>query len=279
MPNHRIKDIEIELLLLALKERWGYDFTGYARASLKRRMESLIEHSGMDCLSRLLPSVLYDVEAAQTAIDAISVPTSDFFRDPPVWRYIRHTLAEQLNSFPLINIWQVGCGHGQETYSLAILLHEIGLHKKARIVTTDINNAFLNHSKIGCWPKRNLEAWTQNYQLSGGQGDFNAYFDLDDDFLYIKDEFKTTIEFVQHNLALDNAFLETQFIICRNVLIYFGENLQKRVFEVFQESLERGGFLLLGRAESRPEDLVTIQLEEYEQTLRFYRKAIRGHYV
>ena len=115
LADHKVKDIEIELLLLALKQRWGYDFTGYARASLKRRLEQLVSYFAVDSLTRILHDVVYDERVAQTVINAISVPTSEFFRDPKVWLFVREQLLPRLASFPLLNVWQVGCGRGQET--------------------------------------------------------------------------------------------------------------------------------------------------------------------
>lgn len=274
MHDHRIQDIEIELLLLALKERWGYDFSGYARASLKRRMEQLVAYFAVDSLTQIMHDVLYDERVAQTVINAISVPTSEFFRDPEVWRYVREELLPRLASFPLLNIWQVGCGRGQETYTLMILLHETGLLKKTRLIATDINNDFLNEARQGRWPRRDLDIWRQNYQQAGGAGCFDDYFQQQGTEIAILDSFKTSIEFIPHNLVSDDAFLETQFIVCRNVLIYFGSALQERVVDVFARSLQRGGYLLLGCAETLPGHQENLAI--FQENLRLYQKPIWG---
>lgn len=274
LADHKVKDIEIELLLLALKQRWGYDFTGYARASLKRRLEQLLSYFAVDSLTRILHDVVYDERVAQTVINAISVPTSEFFRDPKVWHFVRQQLLPRLASFPLLNVWQVGCGRGQETYTLAILLHETGLLKKTRLVATDINDDFLQQARQGRWPVRDLEQWRLNYQQAGGTGCFDDYFDQQGTEIAIRQSFKSTIEFMSHNLVSDDAFLETQFIVCRNVLIYFGAALQDRVLDLFARSLQRGGFLLLGCAEGLPEQ--QHDLEIFQEEMRLYQKPIWG---
>lgn len=274
MPDHRIKDIEIELLLYALKARWGYDFTGYARASLKRRLEQLVSYFAVDSLTRILHDVVYDERVAQTVINTISVPTSEFFRDPDVWRYVREQLLPRLASFPLLNIWQVGCGRGQETYTLTILLHETGLLRKTRLIATDINNDFLNEAREGRWSRRDMDNWRQNYQQAGGSACFDDYFQQQGTEIAIRDPFKSTIEFIPHNLVSDDAFLETQFIVCRNVLIYFGAALQDRVMAVFVRSLQRGGYLLLGCAETLPEHRHNLVI--FQENLRLYQKPIWG---
>ncbi len=273
--NHQTEDVEVNLLLNALKERYGYDFTGYARASLKRRLLGLIHYFDIEHLSQLIPILLYDEAVAQTVINNISVPTSDFFRDPCVWHYLRSVVLPQLTSFPRINVWQAGCGYGQEAYSLAILLHETGLLKRSRIFSSDINSAFLDGAREGRWPIRHQQRWRDNYQSAGGDGEFADFFELKNNEIAIGDEFKSPIAFIQHNLVVDDVFKEMQLVLCRNVLLYFGNTLQDHVVDLLTRSLERGGYLLLGRGENIV-DLAERhpQLELLDSSLQLYRKRI-----
>ena len=276
--NHHIEDVEVNLLLEALKERYGYDFTGYARASLKRRLSGLIDDFSVAHLSQIIPILLYDPQAAQQVINSISVPTSDFFRDPNVWSYLRSTVLPQLASFPRINIWQAGSGYGQEAYSLAILLHETGLLKRSRIFSSDINPLFLDKARLGCWSMRHKQQWSDNYTQAGGISAFDDFFSLTNNTLAINDELKQSIEFVTHNLVTDEVFKEMQWVVCRNVLLYFGGALQEQVVNLLTRSLERGGYLLLGRGEN----IIDLQekhpqLELLDSSLQLYRKRI-GYY-
>lgn len=273
--NHHIEDVEVNLLLSALKERYGYDFSGYARASLKRRLLALTHEFDVGQLSQLIPILLHDEKVAQTVINSISVPTSEFFRDPGVWYYLRTTILPQLASFPRINIWQAGCGYGQEAYSLAILLHESGLLKRSRIFSSDINPLFLDNAQKGCWPARYKQPWSDNYARAGGSGVFADFFIENKNDIIIRDEFKQPIEFIQHNLVVDDVFKEMQLVVCRNVLLYFGNSLQEQVVNLLTRSLERGGYLLLGRGENIV-DLAEKhpQLELLDCSLQLYRKLI-----
>ncbi len=275
--NHNIQDVEVELLLGALKQRYGYDFTGYARASLKRRLEELARYYQVKHMSELISVLLYDEAVAQTLINSISVPTSEFFRDAQVWKHVRDVILPQLQSFPWINIWQVGCGLGEETYTLAILLNECDLAKKSRIFTSDINPAFLEDARRGTWSSQRLEPWRENYRNSGGRADFDRYFVAKGGTIAIQARLKQSIEFLQHNLVVDQVFKEVQFVVCRNVLIYFGAELQEQVLNLFARSLERGGYLLLGRSErifdtreKHPD------LAEQDAESALYRKVIPG---
>ncbi|MEY4768351.1 MAG: hypothetical protein RL637_990, partial [Pseudomonadota bacterium] len=104
---------------------------------------------------------------------------------------------------------------------------------------------------------------------------FEQYFQFKSDKIQIQPYLSQSIEFVQHNLVVDDSFLETQWIICRNVLIYFGINLQQRVLDVFSRSLARGGYLLLGRSESVLDSHQhLLHRETFEHDIQLYRKVI-----
>ena len=279
--NHRVEDIEVSLLLKALKDRYDYDFTGYAHASLKRRLMELKRYFDVQKLSDLIPSLLYDENVARTLITNISVPVSDFFRDPPVWNAFREEVLPRLDSFPFINLWQAGCGRGQETYTLLILLAEAGLLKKTRLVATDINAQALDDAREGIWPARDFDMWRASYLAAGGQTDLADYIIREGDKLrFSRDDLRQAVEFTEHNLVVDDVFMESQCIVCRNVLIYFGPELQERVVQLFGRSLQRGGYLLLGKAESLPEPTQDGHVfQRVDENTNLYRRIAGGNRV
>jgi chemotaxis protein methyltransferase CheR len=271
-----IEDVEFSLVLTALEQRWGYDFTGYAQSGVKRRLSRLCEIHGVARPLELLGPILSDERIARTIINGMSVPTSEFFRDPDVWRYLRDTIAPQLDSFPRVNIWQVGCGRGEETYSLSILLDELGLAARTRLIVTDFNVDLLAAAQTGRWSRSDLEQWRHNYVASGGHGPFDSYFDARGEEIAIVDRLRQSVEFVQHNLVTDDVFLEAQLIVCRNVLIYFGAQLQERGLGLFRRSLQRGGYLLLGRSEAILDGARSFEdLDAVHESYRIYRKPVR----
>lgn len=273
--THHIEDIEVSLLLKALKDHYDYDFTGYAHASLKRRLMELKRYFDVQKLSELIPSLLYDENVARTLINNISVPVSEFFRDPLVWKTFSEDVLPRLDSFPHINLWQAGCGRGQETYTLLILLAEAGLIKKTRIIATDINAEALDEARLGSWPARDFDAWSQSYLAAGGKGQLADYFThKGDKVCFTHDDLRRAVEFTAHNLVVDDVFMESQCVICRNVLIYFGPELQERVLQLFGRSLQRGGYLLLGKAESLPEPPPQYQLfQRINSDINLYRRT------
>ena len=121
------EDIEVELFIEALRRAWGYDFSGYLRASLKRRILALVAKRDLSGISALIAQCLREPDTAADIVAALSVPHSSLFRDPDVFARLRTEVLPWLASHPSPTIWHAGCAAGEEAYSLAILLHEAGL--------------------------------------------------------------------------------------------------------------------------------------------------------
>jgi chemotaxis protein methyltransferase CheR len=177
-----------------------------------------------------------------------------------------------LRTYPFLRIWNAGCSTGEETWSLAILLHEEGLLDRTRIYATDINEAVVHQARQGLFALDKMQEYTENYQASGGTRAFSEYYRAAYEHARFERSLAENIVFAQHNLVQDRSFNEFQLIICRNVLIYFDKPLQNRVHRLFYESLVRFGVLALGHKESitfsaHEDDYETVDADE-----RLYRK-------
>lgn len=250
MIKSEIENIEISLLLEAMYQRYGYDFRDYARASIDRRVRQFAIKSGIKSISEMIPSLLHDESFFQTLIREFSITVTEMFRDPKVYLVLKEKVFPILKTFPFIKIWHAGCATGEEVYSLAILLSEAGLSKKATIFATDFNDDALATAKQGIYPIENIKQSTLNYQKAGGSKSFSDYYHAKYDSISIANSLKKNITFANHNLVIDQTFSEMHLILCRNVLIYFNKTLQERVFNLFDDSLVNGGFLCLGSKES-----------------------------
>ena len=243
------EDIEIELLLEAVFQQFGYDFRQYSKASITRRLRGFCRKTGLEHISELIPRVLHSKETLADLIDNISVTVTEMFRDPFVYKAIREKVIPYLKTYPTINIWVAGCATGEEVYSLTILLKEEGLFERCQIYATDINEKSINSAKEGIVPAQSTKINTANYHKAGGHASFNEYYLTKYNKTMMNKDLTENIIFFTHNLVTDEAFNEMQLIICRNVLIYFNRDLQERVFQLFFESLGNNGFLVLGSKE------------------------------
>ncbi|QNK02698.1 CheR family methyltransferase [Dyella telluris] len=249
-PDTSLEDIEVELFVRALKLRHGYDFSQYAPASLKRRVLQLAHAQDTGNVSELTTRLLHEPGFLSVALEGLSVPVSEMFRDPDVFLALREQVFPVLASYPQINIWQAGCAHGQEVYSLAILLEEAGLYERTQIYATDFNEAALQQAREGIYPAREAQLWSRNYLAAGGRHTLADYYSARYEFIKLDQRLNRHVIFANHNLVTDEVFCEAHLVLCRNVLIYFSDPLQDRTLALFRDSLVRGGFLCLGTRES-----------------------------
>ena len=255
----------------ALQRRHGYDFSEYAPASLKRRVQLLTEQLECKTISGLIERVMHEQPLLPRLLEGLTVPASDMFRDPTLFRALRETVLPMLASYPQINIWQAGCAHGQEVYSLAILLEEAGLYERSQIFATDLSERALQQAQEGIYPAREAQQWSRNYQASGGNRSLTDYYSARYNLIKLDQRLRRHVTFARHNLVADGVFCEAHLILCRNVLIYFSNPLQSRVLSLFSGSLVRGGFLCLGLRESLDYASSAYDFAAFDELQRIYR--------
>jgi chemotaxis protein methyltransferase CheR len=180
----------------------------------------------------------------------LSINVTSMFRDPSFYTAFREKVAPLLKTYPFTRIWIAGCSTGEEVYSLAIILEEEGLLERTRLYATDVNEAVLERAKLGVFSLEKMQEYTQNYVQAGGERAFSEYYLASYDGAVFDRRLVEHAVFAQHNLVSDHGFNEFHVIICRNVMIYFDRSLQRRVFQLFHDSLVRFGVLGLGHRET-----------------------------
>jgi len=267
-----MNDLEIKLLLQSVQEKYGYDFTNYKTGSVARRLDLFLASSGRKHLSELIPLVLHNPETFDLLLNTLTINVTGMFRDPAIFSFIREKIFPVLATFPRLNIWSAGCSSGQEAYSLAILLKEAGLYSQSRIYGTDINSNIINDAKEGIYAAREFADYSKNYVESGGKTSLSDYYHVRYGSGIISEGIRKNVSFFRHNLASESVFIEAQLIMCSNVLIYFNEILQKKVFDLFYNSLHGSGYLVLGIKEKVPSSLLNTRFEKISPDLPVYRK-------
>lgn len=251
----------VDIILADALEVYGYDFTGYSRASLKRRIVRLYEMDKFVSFAEYRYRIRTDSNYFKRFLEEITINVTEMFRDPDFYRDLRTEILPKLGTYPFIRIWVAGCSTGEEAYSVAIILKELNLLHKSLIYATDINSSVLETASKAIISLNKLKLYTENYIEAGGAADFSDYYTASYSLGKLKDELKSKIIFSTHNLVTDNSFNEFQLILCRNVLIYFDRALQNQVFELFDGSLEKFGYLALGTKETINFSLVSDNYE------------------
>jgi chemotaxis protein methyltransferase CheR len=245
-----ISDEDIETLITDVLENYGYDFSGYSRASLKRRLSRLFTLDKHPSFAEFRYKTLNDSAYFKHIVEGITVNVTEMFRDPSFFKLLRENILPSLNTYPFIRIWMAGCSSGEEVYSVAIILQELGLLHKSLLYATDINPSVLESAALGIFPLSQMKHYSENYIASGGTEDFSSYYTANYSVAKFNPELKRKMIFSTHNLVSEGSFNEFQLILCRNVLIYFDRNLQHRVLQLFDQSLDNLCYLALGSKET-----------------------------
>jgi chemotaxis protein methyltransferase CheR len=274
VPEHEdLESMEMHLLLEAVYRHHGYDFRGYAKASLRRRLWRRIEAESLKTISGLQEKVLHDPGAMERLLIDLSVGVTAMFRDPSFYLSFRDKVVPLLRTYPFIRIWAAGCSSGEEVYSMSILLREEGLHDRARIYATDMNQPILDAARRAVIPLDRMRAYTQNYIRAGGKRAFSEYYDAQGKNAQVDPDLLSNVVFAQHNLVSDRRFNEFNVILCRNVMIYFDRELQDQVHDLLYESLVRYGVLALGHKETIRLTSHAHRYEELDPAEKIYRRV------
>ena len=267
---------EIDLLLRGIYDRYGYDFRNYSQLSLRRRIQMSMTQVGVNRLTELLDHLFHDQEKFSHFIKYMSVPVTDFFRDPDFYKSLRDKVIPILQTYTFIKVWHAGCSTGEEAYSMAVLLHEAGLIDRSRLYATDFDQHSLNTAQNGVYQTEKMMTWIKNYRASGGVSDLMDFCSCAYDFIKIRRVLSERITFSYHNLVSDGVFGEMNIIFCRNVLIYFDRELQDRVLRLLSDSLRHGGFLCLGSRETLRFSSVRSHFEPVDEGQKIYKKIGYG---
>jgi chemotaxis protein methyltransferase CheR len=266
--------LEIDLLLEAIRRLYGYDFRGYAPASLRRRLWHRVYGEGLQTLSGLQERILHDPGCMDRLLRDLSINVTEMFRDPSFYRSLRERVFPLLRTHPFIRVWNAGCSTGEEIYSLAIALREEGLLERTRIYATDINDTALQRAGAGAFPLERMQRYTENYLQAGGREAFSSYYATDGDSAHFDLSLVEGIVLAQHNLVTDGSFNEFHLIVCRNVMIYFGSDLQEEVLQLFGDSMIRFGILALGRKESIRRSRHADEYEPLDEVEKIFRRRL-----
>jgi chemotaxis protein methyltransferase CheR len=270
--DRELERLELELLLEAIHQRYGYDFRGYARASLRRRLWRRADLEGLRSLSGLQERVLHDPLCMERLLADLSINVTAMFRDPGFHAALRESVLPIVRTSPFIRIWVAGCSSGEEVVSLAIALREADLLERSLIYATDMDADVISRARSGSFPVEKLRDYTRNYLEAGGSEAFSRYYAVIGDRAVFDPELLKDVVFAQHNLATDRSFNEFDLVMCRNVLIYFARALQDRVLTLFEESLGRRGVLALGRKETLNGTSLEHSFEPIDQAEKIYRR-------
>jgi chemotaxis protein methyltransferase CheR len=267
-----ISNAQVHELIDIVRKVHGFDFSGYTKASLKRRLTRIMLLNKFEFYD-LKHVLINDAEFFQGFLEEITVNVTEMFRDPSFYRAVNAQVVPYLSTYQHVKIWSAGCSTGEEVYSMAILLKDAGLGKKSFIYGTDINTEVLREARKGIYSLRNIKSYAENYQYTDLKGSITDHFTILYDAASVHNELKQNTLFSVHNLISDTVFNEFQMISCRNVFIYFETFLQERILDLFYKSLCPLGYLCLGSKETIRSEVFKSKFKVINQKENIYQKV------
>ncbi len=237
-----------EDLLELLKESRGFDFTGYKRPSLVRRVQRRMADVGIESFGDYRDLLEVDGDEFTALFNTILINVTSFFRDPDAWDRLRTDLLPELLARrpegPL-RAWSAGCASGQEAYSLAICLAELlgpeEFRARVKIYATDVDEDALAHARTATYSEREVRSLPPDL--------LSRYFETSGSRWTFRPDLRRSVIFGRADLVQDAPISHVDLLLCRNTLMYLNAETQARIAERLHYSLNPEGTLFLGKAE------------------------------
>src|SRR4029453_9190302 len=237
-----------EALLLFLKESRGFDFTGYKRSSLMRRVGRRMAQVNVPDYAEYLDYLQVHPEEFTALFNTILINVTAFFRDSEPWEYLRSdvmtTILPMKDPDAHLRVWSAGCASGEEAYSLAMILAEIlgedGFRRRVKIYATDVDEDGLTQARHASYTERDVQGVAPDL--------LERYFEVNTNRYTFRKDLRRSVIFGRNDLVQDAPISRVDLLVCRNALMYFNAETQSRILSRFHFALSPGGVLFLGKA-------------------------------
>jgi chemotaxis protein methyltransferase CheR len=258
MPKVLLMNNDLKRILNYLKEKRGFDFSGYRTSMVERRVQERFPSTKCKNYSDYLNYLHEKPAELDKLLDVLTINVSRFFRDTLTFEYIADRVLpaivreKQGAQDRSLRVWSAGCSMGEEPYSMAILIHELfekeALDNQIQIFATDIDATILKKAKKAVYPFEGIKS--VKYRL------LKKYFVSKGKLFQLLPEIKDLVSFSAYDLLdkksyapPESIFGSFDMLFCRNVLIYFDTKHQDQIFDKLYRSLSKDGYLVLGEAE------------------------------
>ncbi len=247
LPTRAADEDGMRGLLADVRERRGLDFSDYREGTVTRRLQRRMLAVGARDLAAYREHLRDHPDEEEQLVRGLLIKVTQFFRDPEAFDYLRERVLPGLmtrareRGEPL-RLWSAGCATGEEAYSLAILTLELDPELPLRIFATDVDTPSIEFARRGVYPAAalaHLEPAVRDRYFTGTDGECD-----------VRESVRDRIVFGEHDLSARAPFPQIDMVLCRNVLMYFTTDLQRRVLQSLAFSLRPGGCLVLGSAEN-----------------------------
>lgn len=263
-------------LIRQISDVAAIDFSQYKKPTLRRRIARRVALNHCVNLKDYQAFVDKNPQELEVLHREFLIGVTNFFRDLPAWLELKEEVIPRIfelsSTEEPVKIWSVGCSTGEEAYTIAFLIEDFrlenGIERDFRIFASDVNEDAIRAAKDGVYPTSILEEIPPEYRSDekilqkGGTFQINAGI-------------RNKVIFNVHNVLQEPPYIDTDLIICRNMLIYLSPDMQKNVLSLFSFSLRVNGFLFLGAAENVTQQYSKFQTEVSSARIYSNRRSLQ----
>ena len=271
--NGRQPDMTLDALLEFVRDTRGFDFTGYKRSTIQRRLAKRMTAVGAERHDDYVDYLELHAEEFAELFNTLLINTTDFFRDPPTWEFLAAEIAPQLlaarSPDSALRVWCAGCASGEEPYTVAMVLASVmgdpSFRERVKIYATDIDEEALDQARRGAYGPRQIEDVPHDA--------LERFFERTDQRYVFRKDLRRCVIFGRNDLVQDAPISRIDLLVCRNTLMYFNAETQAQILRRFHFGLDDEGYLLLGKSEmliAHTELFAPVELKR-----RVFRKVIK----
>jgi two-component system CheB/CheR fusion protein len=243
------REATLDALLDLVKESRGFDFTGYKRASIQRRVVKRMQELALEHYEDYVDYLELHGEEFSQLFNTLLINVTGFFRDPPAWEHLATTILPQVlgsrSADSPIRVWCAGCASGEEPYTVAMVLARIlgdeAFRDRVKIYATDIDEEALDVARLGAYQPRQIEDVPHDA--------LERFFERTEQRYIFRKDLRRSVIFGRNDLVQDAPISRIDLLVCRNTLMYFTAETQSQILRRFHFALDDHGVLMLGKSE------------------------------
>ncbi|MBN1116040.1 MAG: hypothetical protein JXA77_02470 [Bacteroidales bacterium] len=269
--------VDIREIIRIIKKTHDIDFSVFALTSFKYNLEKVMNLNTIHSTDGLIRKLTEDPDFLDLFLNDLFTPSTEMFRDPSLWRWLREEYFPKLpeRHFDNFKIWFPQNVSGAELFTMCILLQEIDLLQKVKIYATVYSNKSLEYIKSGSYPLKKLEVSIENYKRFQGSEDFEKYYTMKNHEAIRDTSLISNVEFIKDNINLNKTLQNVKLIMYRNVMIYLNPSRQNEMLDKMQSCLSAAGNLIIGTKEvTRTSNASALKFDIVNEGEGVYKKKI-----
>ncbi len=273
-----ISILDTKKVIRTINDQYNVDYSDYSATSFKQSIDNVIKINNLDSVDNLIYKIQNESSFEEIFYRDISIPGTEMFRDPAAWRELAKILKEKTDCTNC-RIWVPFCSTGEETYTLAIILKELGISDKIKVIVS--NRSLLNIQKIkkGEFPIKQLETNNANYirYKNNNSSNLDKYYSIEGSTGKINLDLFSNFEFADYAQYIDKGPTKISLILFRNKLIYYNLTLQEKMLETIFNSLSPTGLLFIGIKETIEFNVIKDRFVLVDKDEGIYRKKLNNN--